>query len=322
VPATAGRNDHPTIPPLAFYCVADAPYFLGAVGTINSLRVVGHTEPVYLLDCGLTGEQRGMLAPHVSLVQAPPSAPPLLKTVAPLSHPAEVMVLLDADIIVTRRLTPLIDDAARGRVVAFRNHRDRFVAEWEQLPGLGPMRRQPYLCSGLVAMARDPGDEILATMRKLSERVRIDLTHFDRHVDDYPLLYADQDVLNAILASRIERDRIVGLDHRLAPMPPFEGVAVKDEHALRCVLEDGRDAFAIHHSLLPKPWQRPAYDGVYSRLLRRLLAGPDAPITPPRRDVPLGLREGAIASLERGRVKASQQLRWRFGREDRGLVAR
>ena len=42
----------------AFYCVADARYFLGAVGMINSLRVLGHEETVYVLDCGLTDGQR------------------------------------------------------------------------------------------------------------------------------------------------------------------------------------------------------------------------------------------------------------------------
>ena len=89
----------------AFYCVADERYFLGAVGMINSLRVLGHDEPVFVLDCGLTDEQRELLAPHATLVAAPRDAPPwLLKTIAPLRHPAEVMVLIDADIIVTRSL--------------------------------------------------------------------------------------------------------------------------------------------------------------------------------------------------------------------------
>jgi hypothetical protein len=36
-------------PQAAFYCVADERFFLGAVGLINSLRLVGHAEPIYLL---------------------------------------------------------------------------------------------------------------------------------------------------------------------------------------------------------------------------------------------------------------------------------
>ena len=56
-------NSDTTLPPAAaFYCVADERYFLGAVGMINSLRVLGHDEPVFLLDCGLTAEQRRLLA--------------------------------------------------------------------------------------------------------------------------------------------------------------------------------------------------------------------------------------------------------------------
>ena len=316
----AHRSDRSPIPPIAFYCVSSRLYFLGAVGLINSLRLAGHSEPIYLLDCGLTEAQRRLLdAAGTNLLAPPQGAEPwLAKTVAPLRHPAEVMILLDADMVVTRPLTPLIDDAARGRVVAFRNHRDRFVPEWEQVLGVGPMRRQPYLCSGLVAMSRDPGEEILGTMRRLSDRVQIDLTYFERHVDGYPLLYADQDVLNAILASRVDADRIVALDHRLAPMPPFAGLDVIDAPTLRCAFEDGSEPFVVHHSLSPKPWQRPAYDGVYSRLLRRLLAGPDVAIRPPRREVPLGLRVGTLASVERQRVKARHRLRSRLGGLIRG----
>ncbi len=65
----------------AFYCVSDARFFLGAVGLINSLRVIGHDEPIFVLDCGLTDEQRGMLAAEATLVPAPAERPPqLLKT--------------------------------------------------------------------------------------------------------------------------------------------------------------------------------------------------------------------------------------------------
>ncbi len=117
--------------PGAFYCVSDASYFLGAVGLVNSLRVLGHTEPIFVLDCGLTDAQREMLSPHVTLVRDESGTPPwLLKTIAPLAHPAEVMVLIDADMIVTRSFAELIDCAAEGRVVAFENNMDRFVPEW------------------------------------------------------------------------------------------------------------------------------------------------------------------------------------------------
>ena len=51
-------------PQAAFYCVADERYFLGAVGMINSLRLLGHDEPAFVLDCGLTASQRTLLSPR------------------------------------------------------------------------------------------------------------------------------------------------------------------------------------------------------------------------------------------------------------------
>src|SRR4051812_49061180 len=61
-----------------FYCVADARYFLGLVALLNSLRLHGHPEPVYVLDRGLTGSQREHLAPHVELVEANDDVHPIL----------------------------------------------------------------------------------------------------------------------------------------------------------------------------------------------------------------------------------------------------
>ncbi len=85
----------------------------------------------------------------MTIVQAPPEAPPyLLEDVAPLAHPAEVMVLIDVDMIVSRSLGELIERAAEGRVVAFGTGYDRFVAEWATLLGLGELRRHQYVSSG------------------------------------------------------------------------------------------------------------------------------------------------------------------------------
>ncbi len=38
---------------------------------INSLRLNGHREPIYLLDCGLSDDQRELLAAEVTVVDAP-----------------------------------------------------------------------------------------------------------------------------------------------------------------------------------------------------------------------------------------------------------
>ncbi len=62
--------------PTAFYCVSDARYFLGAVAMINSLRLNGHREPIYLLDAGLSDDQRELLAAEATIVKAPPRRRP------------------------------------------------------------------------------------------------------------------------------------------------------------------------------------------------------------------------------------------------------
>ena len=284
----------------AFYCVADERYFLGAVGMINSLRVVGHDEPVFVLDCGLTDEQRELLAPHATLVEAPRDAPPwLLKTIAPLSHPAEVMVLIDADIVVTRSLSELIARAEEPRVVAVENDMDRWVPEWGELLGLGELRRQPYVSSGLVFAGRPLGERVLGLMDELQDKVDFDNTFWRANVADYPFLYGDQDVFNAILASpALGRDELVALPNSLNPNPPFSGLRVADAARLRVVGGDGTQPYALHN-FYRKPWLARTRSNQYSRLLTRLLLAEDVPLRLDPELLPLRLRTGALAQCAR-----------------------
>jgi hypothetical protein len=297
----------------AFYCVSDARYFLGAVAMINSLRLLGHRDPIYLLDLGLSEEQREQLSPEVTFVAPDEEAPPwLLKTVAPLAHPAEVMVLIDVDMIATRPLTELIRSASSGRVLAFENETDRHLPEWGELLQLGQVRRQPYLCSGLVVAGGGTGSEVIALLDDRQRRVDFERTFYGRNDPAYPFVYPEQDVLNAILASRVEPERVVALDYRLAPMPPFSGLRVIDEDALRCAYADGTSPYVVHHFGV-KPWLEPTHHGVYSRLLRRLLIGSDLAIRIPPEGLPLRFRNGPFAYAERKRVNLGQRLRWHVG---------
>jgi len=297
-------------PEAAFYCVADARYFAGAVGLVNSLRLVGHDEPIYLLDCGLTGPQRELLAACVTVVAAPTDAPPwLLKTAAPLAHPADVMVLLDTDVVVTRSLRPLIERAAGGRLVAFENPIDRFVPEWGELLDLGPARRGPYVSSAVLCVERSLGTEVLGLLSDRQAAVDFERTFWRRNEPGYPFTYADQDVLNAILATRVAPDLLVALDARLAPTPPFTGLRVIDERALRCAYDDGVEPYLVHHHVV-RPWLEPTHHGVYSRLLRRLLVGPEIPIRVPKDAIRLWLRSGPLAWAKRVSINARERFRW------------
>jgi hypothetical protein len=299
--------------PVAFYCVCDERYFLGAVGMINSLRLQGHDAPVFLLDCGLTAAQREVLAPHVTIVPAPDYAPPwLMKTIIPLAHPARVMVLVDTDMVVTRPLTTLIDQAYRGRVVVFEDRQDRFFAEWGELLELGTARRRPYVSSGLTLLGGSIGTEVLRLMDERQARVDFDLTFWRANVREYPFLYADQDVLNAILCTRADGEHVIALDQRLAATPPYRGLRVVDEAGLRCAYEDGTEPYVVHQ-YVRKPWLERTYHGVYSRLLARLLLGTDVAVRVPQSEVPLRMRDGFLARAERARVNAKDFLRWHLG---------
>jgi hypothetical protein len=296
----------------AFYCVCGSRYFLGAAAMINSLRLLGHTEPIHLLDCGLTPAQRDAVAPHATVVARPGDEPPYLaKTIAPCLHPAETMILIDADIVLTRSLGELMAGEPDG-VVGFRNDRDRFVPEWGELLGLGAARRRPYVSSGLVLLAGSLGGEVLRLLHDRQGRVEFDRTFYgSRMQPDYAFRYAEQDVLNAILCTRREGDRIVALDDALLANPPFAGLRVRDEGSLRCAYGDGTEPYGLHH-YARKPWLEPMHHGIYSRLLARLLLGPGLTVRVPEGDVPLRMRSGPLARVARTRVNARECLGWRL----------
>ncbi len=306
------------IPPAAFYCVSSGEYFLGAVAMVNSLRLLGHSEPVFMLDCGMSPTQRELVADEVTVVPAPDDSQPfLLKTIAPLRHPAEVMVLIDADMIVTRSLAELIERASDGRAVAVEDRLDRFVPEWGELLGMGTANRRPYISSSLMFLGGDFGRRVITDVGEAFDRIDMEGTayfgpergfHYDKGVFDptsmeHPWCFADQDVFNAILSVEAGPEQLQTLDARLTAAPPFTEVSVRDEHALRCGYEDGTEPYVLHHVFPVKPWQEPTIPGVYSRLLARLLHNDDVAVRVPNRELPPHLRSGLLAAasnLRRG----------------------
>ena len=284
---------------VAFYCVADRRFFLGAVGLVNSLRVQGHAEPIYLLDCGLSATQRELLAAEVTLVESPTDASPhVLKAVAPLAHPAEVAVLIDTDMIATRPLGPIVERAAAGEVVAVRNDVERWFPEWGELLDLGEATPRPYVSSGLVGLGGELGREVVELLSSRADRVDFERTFWRRNEPDYPFLYADQCVLNGILSTRVPAERLVALPRSAAPTPPFDGLRIADPERLRVRARDGSEPYVLHH-FHRKPWLVRMRSNVYSRLLARLLLGDDVPIRVPAEDVPLRMRPGAAARADR-----------------------
>ena len=324
---TGSRADGPhVLPGAAFYCVSSESYFLGAVALINSLRLVGHSEPVFVLDRGLSAAQRGLLEPEATLVGGSSDTTPfLLKTVAPLAHPAEVMVLIDADIIVTRPITDLIERAADERVVAVEHQLDRSVPEWGELLGLAPTKPRQYVTSSLVVAGGALGRRVIGLMDSVQPRIAIESTPYSGDLPDFdvvggsfsitnhddPFYFADQDVLNAVLSSEVDPERVEVIDRRLEATVPYEGLRVIDETSLHCAYDDGLEPYALHQIFPVKPWIEPTMPGPYRQLMMRLLLGRDVPVRVPRRDLPLHLRPGVVAGARRwyrgalmGRIRA------------------
>jgi hypothetical protein len=305
----------------AFYVVSSREYFLGAVALINSLRLQGQSEPVYVLDRGLTAIQRELLSPEATLVEGPADAPPhLLKTIAPRRHPADVMVLLDADIIVVRPLDALMAEAAEGRVIAFEDTEDRWEPEWGELLDLGDLRRRRYVTSAFVALGGEIGKEVVDLVDDRVKRVditrtfyEIDLLDPNTALPDYALKLLDQDVLNAVLAAVASDEQAICLDPRGMGLIPYEGISVVEEARPRCAYQDGSEPYLLHHVLPGKPWLQVTAESPYSQLLRRVLTGSGLSIELPRELLPLHIQRGVAARLARARGRLTTRARMALG---------
>jgi hypothetical protein len=289
----------PRRPGTAFYCVTGSDFFHGAVALLNSLRLAGHAEPMVVLDCGMEPRQRDLLAPHAEILPAPDGpAPSMLKLVAPLVRPAEAIALLDADVIVTRPLTDLIGRAAEGRLVGFENEKQRFFAEWAELLETGPVRRGPYMTSSTLFIGGDLAAELLPIVRDKQAEVDVGATWLGEGGEGHPFFYADQDVLNGVVLSRLGPEQVVALDSRLSAIPPFEGLRLEDRGSLSCRYVDGTRPYLLHH-YFRKPWLVRMRSNVYSRLLTRLLLGPDVELRLDPSELPVRLRAGLAGTVGR-----------------------
>jgi len=291
--------------PCAIYAVADRDYFIGAVALLNSLRLVGHHEPVFLVDAGLTEGQRRLIAPHVRLIPAPEGVHPVfLKMLGPLEHPAGVAILLDTDMIVVRPLMELIAVAEGGRLVGFINNPpndDRFFAEWSGVLGLGPLRRQPYLAAGQLLVPHALTRRLFTRWTEGQAKIDVERTWIGRGTLADPFYFADMDVFNAVVAADLQADEILAVEHRLAPNPPFAGLTLVDPRGLVVRYADGSRPFLLHH-ILSKPWLKATRTNLYSMLLPRVLLAPDVALRLTPEQLPLRLRDGWMAGVDRRRA--------------------
>jgi hypothetical protein len=310
----------------AYYTVADSTHFAGAVALFDSLRALGELAPVYLVDCGLTESQRERLKGHITLV--PPHKdlhPSCQKATGPMAHPAEVMVVVDADILVTRAFDPLIERARQGQIVGFEDFRlgDRFFEEWSVV-GLGEPRRRPYINAGQLVFSAEIAAELLPRLVELEEQLSPTDTHYGGGVLSNPFFFADQDVLNAMFCTTFW-GRVETIEARLAPFTPFPGLGLVEPRSV--AYADGVTPYVLHH-VEAKPWLAPLIDNVYSRLFTSFATASDAPVRLEKGDLPLRLSASRLAPVDRLRVSLQHRFRRHFrgklgirSRVDRRLAA-
>ena len=296
-----------------FFTVADARYWLGAVALVNSLRLVGHTEPVVVLDAGLRRSQRARLEAAADVV-APPvpvRAPFLASWLLPLTRGSSNPVLLDADLVVTQSLAPLLAEVEGGRVVAFVDRlATRKFSEWDDL--VGPqVHSHPYINGGFIALPDGLAPAVLERVRQAQERVDLGASALrGRGSVADPFHFSDQDTWNATLRALVPPTRLLALEHRLAPTEPWDDVTVEDVESLRCINPDGTRPYLVH-VVGSKPWLANVAPTAYERLLGRLLLSPDVAIPLQRRELPLRLRWGGLVGREAVPRRIARALRLR-----------
>lgn len=283
-----------------FFTVADARYWIGAVALVNSLRLVGHTEPVVVLDAGLRRSQRTRLesAAEVVAPSAPVRAPFLAKWLLPLTLGSPRPALLDARLVVTQTLAPLLAEIEGGRVVAFIDRlAARRFSEWGDLVG-EQVHAYPYVNGGFIGLPHNLATPVLERVREAQERVDLatSLLLGRGSVAD-PLHFSDQDTRNAAISALIPPTRLLALEHRLAPTERRDDVAVEDVETLSCLTPDGSRPHLVH-VVGPKPWLADVAPTAYERLLPRLLLCPDLAITLRRHELPPRLRWAGLVGRE------------------------
>ncbi len=301
-----------------FVTVSDSRYFLGTVGLVNSLRLVGHADRALILDAGLESWQRDLLTRACDIVAIPDElhgigrdsrfGRSLLKPYVRELDLTGTVVLIDSDMIVTGPLTDILGEAARGRICAFpaQSVPSRWFAEWEQLLDLAaPPRRQVYVNAGFVALSLDHWTGLIGRWWQACLRfptVQAQLPP-ERSLSRNPLAIPDQDALNAILMSEIPEDALALQDPDLEPTTYHRGtISVVDAETLECVYR-GRQTLLLHHLDRPKPWEpsggaRLRFEA-YTELLSRLLDGGSLAISVPPASQPLWLRQGLSGRMSR-----------------------
>jgi hypothetical protein len=180
---------------VTFFTISNDKYFPGLVGLLNSLKLMGHNEPVVVGDCGLTAAQRELLAPHCKLFELNSQLvrnPTQYKPFPFLLRPQGTIVLIDSDMIVTRSLGPALALAAQGKICVFPDpDHDTWWAEWQEIFGLPcAPRKQTYVTAGFLAFSASFWPELLERCNRPGRSGRAECAVNERDSGRCPLAFA------------------------------------------------------------------------------------------------------------------------------------
>lgn len=285
---------------VTFYTICNSTYFPGLVGLVNSLRLIGHQEPIVVLDCGLTSKQKDILSSHCTLFESPGDLvqnPTQYKPFPYLLNPEGIVVIIDSDIIVTKSLNHIFTSANEGKICVFPDpENDRYFSEWQYLFELiTPLRKQTYVNAGFIAFSTYHHPELLKQWWHACKKTFSQPTLQEGASNNHPLSQADQDALNAILMSQYSLDDLALQPYKEEVFGDFKKTKILDRKSLLCQYLDHTPAL-LHACMKPKPWEQKSWQvdfrSAYTHLLRRLIASSDLPLQVHNFSLPAWLRPG------------------------------
>jgi hypothetical protein len=316
-----------------YFTIADRRFFPGAVAMLNSLRLTGNIGDLFVLDQGMTPEQRDSLEQHATVVRIPDRdfGHPVLAKAFPHALGAEgTIVLIDSDMIVTSPLSSIISLAERGKICVFPDHyaaRDRWFAEWQEIFELPtPPRHQTYFNAGFVCFSTQHWPDFLGLYWEACQRIPSGTVHqgssaggdIGARAPGDSISLADQDALNALLMSVIPPEAIAELPAEgQATRGDLTRVRIIDEQGLECSL-DGRPTTILHYTRNPKAWEhgnwwRVRWDA-FTLLMPRVLLADDVPLRLQAASMPVwarrsNLSRACLRALDLGHRVAAPALR-------------
>ena len=246
------------------------------------------------------------------------------------------MFFVDADVIITGSLAPIVAAAENGKVCAgIDGQADRWFPEWEAIFGVSTVpRRQPYCNSGGVMFSTHHHPELLRRWWECCDRIAESCPEgkdFARPGFEHPIALTDQDALNAVLMTDVREDDLEIIPPAMfANGPEMDAVVVRNAERLVCTV--GAEPTVLLHAFgTPKPWQRTAARHLaptaYVKCLRVLInraldpAAPAPHVDPrtlPRWLHPTATGRATLAALVMWWrvVRRRDLLKVRFGREE------